>query len=271
MTESKPNAAKPAKPQPAPAVKAEAAKHPEQAAKPVKHEVAQVLKAAKLEPVRAPVAAEKPVVASPAPAKAAQVATPPAPAKPAPVAKAAEPVKKNVTPIETPAATKLAVAIKQGTEDMATKFENEIKKTTETAAAQGQAMFADINDRSKVAMEKGAKTLEDIVEFTKGNVEAIVASSRIAAKGAEKIAREAAEFGRQRLETATTTLKSFASAKSPTEVFQLQSDFARSAFDAMIAENSKFSEAMLKLAGEAFEPIQNRYAVATDKFKQVAA
>lgn len=155
--------------------------------------------------------------------------------------------------------------------DRAERAGDEIRNTTEAAAAQGQAMFADINDRSKVAMEKGSRMIEEMVDLAKGNVEAIVASSRVTAKGAESISREVAEFGRQRIETATKTMKSFASAKTPTEVFQLQSDFARGAFDAMIAESSKISEAWVKLAGEAFEPISSRYAVAADKFKQVAA
>lgn len=161
---------------------------------------------------------------------------------------------------------------------MTTKIENEMKNTANemknTAAAaneRAQAAFGDMSARSKDAMEKGGRMMEEMVEFAKGNVEAIVASSRVAAKGAEELTREAAEFGRKRVETATSTMKGFASAKSPTEVFQLQSDYARGAFDSMMAEGSKMSEAWLKVATDAFQPITDRYAVAAEKAKQIAA
>ena len=68
----------------------------------------------------------------------------------------------------------------------------------------------------------------------------------------------------------SAALKTFASAKTPTEFFQLQSDFARSAFDQLIAETSKNSETLLKVAGDVFQPISNRFAVAAEKFKAAA-
>ena len=65
-------------------------------------------------------------------------------------------------------------------------------------------------------------------------------------------------------------MKNMASVKSPTELFQLQSELARKSFDDMIAEMSKTSETMLKLAGDVFQPLSNRFAVAADKFKAAA-
>ena len=59
--------------------------------------------------------------------------------------------------------------------------------------------------------------------------------------------------------------------KSPTDLFRLQSEFARTQFDSMVAESSKMSEAMIKLAGEVFEPITSRYSVAAERVKNLAA
>ena len=64
--------------------------------------------------------------------------------------------------------------------------------------------------------------------------------------------------------------KSFAAVKSPTELFQLQSEFAKSSFDSAVAEASKLSEAVVKLAGEIAQPISSRYAVAAEKLKAAA-
>lgn len=133
-----------------------------------------------------------------------------------------------------------------------------------------QAVFGDVNERAKAAVEKGAKLLEEASELTKGNVEALVASSKVAAKGVESLSQEAAEYGRKSFEEASAALKSFAEAKSPTEFFKLQSDYARSAFDSLVAESSKVSEAVIKLAGEVAEPITSRYAVAAERVKTLA-
>jgi phasin family protein len=177
--------------------------------------------------------------------------------------------KKTVTP---KAAVKTA-APKKGTimTNAAEKAQATVKKTTEAATERAKEMFGDINARAKTAMEKGTEVARELGEFNKGNVEAMVASARIAAEGTGAIAREAVELGRQRFETMTGTIKQVAAVKSPTEFFQIQSDYAKSAFESMVQEGSKMSEAWLKLAGEAVEPISNRFAVAADKVKQAAA
>lgn len=133
-----------------------------------------------------------------------------------------------------------------------------------------QAAFGDVNERAKTAVEKSAKLVEELTELTKGNVEAIVASSRVAAKGVETLSQEAADYGRRSFEEASAALRSFAEVKSPADFFKLQSDYARSAFDSFVAESSKASEAVLKLAGEVAEPITSRYSVAAERVKSVA-
>ena len=109
--------------------------------------------------------------------------------------------------------------------------------------------------------------MEELSELTKGNAEALVTSAKIAAKGAETIGAGAAEYNKKSLEHATGAMKSFAAVKSPTELFQLQGEFAKSSFDAMVAETSKLTETMVKLAGEVFQPISSRLAVTAEKIK----
>ena len=233
-------------------------------------------KAASPKPVAKPVPvtakAPAPVAAKPVPAPApapapAPVATKPAPAPvvPAPVAaKVAVPV---VTPAPlAPAPAPAAAIIKKEVVTM----EATIKSAAEKVQAQAKSLFGDVNDRTKTAMEKGSKMFEDMNEFSKGNVEALVESSKIAAKGVEAMGQEAAEYSRKQFETATAALKSLSSVKSPTEFFKLQSDYARSMFDSMVAETSKNTESMLKLAGEVAQPISNRVAVAAEKIKIAA-
>ncbi len=142
--------------------------------------------------------------------------------------------------------------------------------TEKTKALFSGANTTEFNEQAKGAMEKSAKMAEDFVAFGKGNIEALVESSKIAAKNVEALGQEAAEYAKTSFESATEAAKTLAAAKSPTEFMKLQGDYARTAFDTMIAEGSRSTERMLKMFGEFAQPISNRVAVATDKIKTSA-
>ncbi len=151
-------------------------------------------------------------------------------------------------------------------QNAASKAQNFAQEATNKA----QAVTAEFNEKAKAAFEKGAKGFEEMNELTKGNVEAFVEASRIAAKGLETLGQEMADYGRKSFEHATSTAKTLATVKSPTEFMKLQSDFIRQSFDSFVAEASKTTEMMIKLAGDAAQPISNRVAVAADKVKVAA-
>ena len=167
-------------------------------------------------------------------------------------------------------ATETAINSIEGTTTMNTETIDRVQETQQATAERFTAAFGDVNERSREAMQKSARLLEEMTDLGKGNVEALVASSKVAARGVEQLSQEAAEFSRRSFEQASATLKSFTEVRSPTDFFKLQSDYARSAFDNMVAESSKMSEAVIKLAGEVAEPITSRVAVAADRVKNVA-
>lgn len=144
------------------------------------------------------------------------------------------------------------------------------KDIMEATIEKTQAMFADFNDRAKSQVEKSTKFVSEATEFAKGNVEALVESGKIAAKGFETLGQDAAEYSRRSFESATAALKSLSSVKSPADFFKLQSDYVRASFDSVVAETSKNTEAFIKLAGDAAQPISNRFAVAVEKVKTAA-
>ena len=148
---------------------------------------------------------------------------------------------------------------------------SKVAETGQIAAEQFRAAFGDVSERAKAATEKSAKIVEELADLTRGNVEAFVASSKIAAKGVETMSQDAAEYSSKSFEEASAILKSFTEVKSATDFFKLQGDFARSAFDAAVAESARVSETVLKLAGEVAEPINSRYSVAAERVKTLAA
>ena len=209
----------------------------------------------------APVAAVK---AKPAQAKTARPA-------PTPEIKTAHAAKPAAPAAPVAAAAEITEqTIEKGNEIM-NKQTSKAFDNAQAATDQVQGIFGDVNERAKTQIEKNARVAEELTEFGKGNVEAIVAASKIAARGVETIGQEVAEFGRKSFEEASATLRSFAEVKSPTDFFRLQGEFARSQFDSMIAESSKMSEAMIKLAGEVVEPLTSRYSVAAERVKSVVA
>ena len=161
--------------------------------------------------------------------------------------------------------------IAEGNRTMTKDTINTIQANQAAATERFQAVFGDVNERAKTAMEKSTRMLEEMTELSKGNIEALVASSKAAARGVETIGQEAADYSRRSFEEASAALKSFAEVKSATDFFKLQSDYARSAFDSLVAETSKVSEQVIKLAGEVAEPITSRYSVAADRVKNIAA
>jgi len=163
---------------------------------------------------------------------------------------------KTAEPVIT-AAEEVASTVQKDVKAMATQFEN-----TETLNT--------VNDGAKSAVEKGQKFVAEFGDFGKGNVEAMVEAGKIAARGFETLGQDNAEFTRRSFEGLTANAKSLASVKSPTEFFKLQSDYMRSAFDGVVAQTSKNTEAMIKLASDAAQPLSNRFAVAVEKVKTAA-
>ena len=223
-------------------------------------------------------------VAAEAPAAAAKAATTVAKAarvkarKPRAV-KAKTARKPRKAPVR--AAAKVAKARRAAVRTVRTSIktsEQTIKKGTRTmtneankVAERVQAVFGEANERAKTAIERNTRIAEEMTDLAKGNVEALVASTKVAAKGVEKIGQEVAEYNRKSFEGASAAIKSFAEVKSPTDLFRLQGEFARTQFDSMVAESSKLSETMIKLAGDVFEPITGRYSVAAERVKNAVA
>jgi phasin family protein len=268
-SDAAPKAPKPAAKVAGPSAVAEAGVAP---AKPAAPKTRTAAAAVKTPPVPAVLPAPvpevpEPVVVAPAVDEVAPAPIAAAPQVPAPAVSAPEPVRIPDPVLTVEAPKPVAAAAPTVTQKEIFTMENTIKVATDKVQEQAKALFADVNDRTKTAVEKGTKLVEEFNEFSKGNVEAIVESSKIAAKGIETFGQDAAEYSRKHFEGATAALKSLSSVKTPSDFFKLQSDYVRSAFDSIVAETSKNTESLVKLAGEVAQPISNRVALAAEKIK----
>jgi hypothetical protein len=189
--------------------------------------------------------------------------------------KAAKPARKTRTRKAAKPARKVGRPAKRIQTRTTTRIQNEgtrnMKKETAQVADRLQAVFGDVNERARTQIERNTRIAEQLTELSKGNVEAMVASTKIVAKGLETVGQDVAEYSRKSFEDASAALKGFAEVKSATDFFRLQSDFVRGQFDGFVSESSKLSETMIKLAGDVAEPLASRYSVAAERVKAAVA
>jgi phasin family protein len=139
------------------------------------------------------------------------------------------------------------------------------------AFAPFQSLFTDANERSQELARKSQKVAGELADLARANVEAVVEASRVAAEGARSIGQDVVAKQRDSVEQAADAIRAMAEAKSPTEYLQLQGEFARASFDRAVAETSKLTESLVKLAGEAFQPLSNRATANAERFNSLVA
>ena len=129
---------------------------------------------------------------------------------------------------------------------------------------------SELQSKAKTAYDKSAALAAEATEFAKGNVEAVVESTKVYAAGVQDLGKTYAEEAKSAFETMTADIKELAAVKSPAELFQLQAKLARRNFDALVAYSSKNTDAVSKLATEAFAPISGRISLAAEKISKAA-
>lgn len=133
-----------------------------------------------------------------------------------------------------------------------------------------QTAFSDMQEKAKSAYEKSTEALGEANDFAKGNVEAIVESSKLLASGLQELGSAVVAESKSAFETISADVKELASVKTPTEFFQLQSAMVRKSFDGAVAQASKNTEAMMKLVTEVMSPISTRVSLAVEKAGKAA-
>ena len=134
-----------------------------------------------------------------------------------------------------------------------------------------QSLFGDAGERSQEAVRRSQQVAEELADIARGNVEAIVEASRLAAEGARSLGQDVIAKSREGVEETAEAIRTLAEAKSPTEFVQRQGDLARASFDRMVAQSSRFTESMVKLAGEAIQPLSNRASANAERINTFVA
>lgn len=106
------------------------------------------------------------------------------------------------------------------------------------------------------------KNVEDFQKFNKEQLEAVAASAESVTKGVQQIAAEATDFSKKSFETSSAYLEKIVGVKSFDSAIEINSEFAKSNFDGLVAQISKVTELYSNLAKEAFKPVDGVIAKA---------
>lgn len=136
--------------------------------------------------------------------------------------------------------------------------------TAETALENGAAAL-------KTGLEKALKGYDAFVTYGKDNAEAAMKSATTAGKGIETINSEIYSYSKQSIEDSVAATKAVLGSKSIHEAFEFQTDYAKSAFEAYVAELSKISELATATTKDSFAPFKGRVQAWLDTVQTVRA
>lgn len=123
----------------------------------------------------------------------------------------------------------------------------------------------------KANFDKAVKGYDKFLGYGKENLEAYVAAASAAGKGAETLHNELFSFSKHAIEDSVAATKAVLGSKSAHEVLELQTDFAKSAFENYVSQVTKMNEIFAATAKDAFGPLQTRYQAWVDAVQSARA
>ena len=124
-------------------------------------------------------------------------------------------------------------------------------ETIETAIKTGSEAF-------KTGFDKAVKNYDQFLGYGKETLEAYIKAANAAGKGVETLHNELYAYSKQSVEDSIAATKALLGSKSVHEAFELQSDFAKSAFDTYVSQVTKLGELVSSATKETIEPLQGR-------------
>jgi len=100
------------------------------------------------------------------------------------------------------------------------------------------------------------KNFEDLQQVSKDNVDVALKAMGTWSKGTQAIAVEVADYSKKAFEDSTAALEKLFGVKSLDKAIEVQTEFAKSAYEGFVAKASKISELYADLAKETYKPFE---------------
>ena len=106
------------------------------------------------------------------------------------------------------------------------------------------------------------QTLEDAGKFGKEFMDTGLKSLASLSKGWQSIAVEATEYSKKSFESGSAAIEKLVAAKSLEKAIEIQTDFAKQAYEGFVAEATKIGELYAELYKDTYKPFESIVAKA---------
>jgi len=100
------------------------------------------------------------------------------------------------------------------------------------------------------------KNFEDLQVVGKENVDNALKSFSALSQGSQAIAVEVADYSKKAFEDGTAAMEKLFGVKSLDKAIELQTEYAKAAYEGFVAEASKIGEMYAELAKESYKPFE---------------
>lgn len=100
------------------------------------------------------------------------------------------------------------------------------------------------------------KNMEDLQKLSKDNTDVMLKQFGAFSKTGQAIAAEVGDYTKTTFEEGTAALEKLIGAKSIEKVFEIQTDYARSAYEGFVTKATKIGELYADVTKEAFKPFE---------------
>jgi hypothetical protein len=112
----------------------------------------------------------------------------------------------------------------------------------------------------RLKMSVTTPNFEEFQSYSKKQLEALTNASQTWTKGLQEIATESTDYSKKAFAAGSAAFEKLSTARSLESAMQIQSDYAKQAYEGFVAQASKFSELYSKVASDALKPVTTAYA-----------
>ena len=107
------------------------------------------------------------------------------------------------------------------------------------------------------------KNLEDLQQVSKENIDLAMKSFGAVSKSAQAIVVEMTDYSKKSFEEGTAALEKLFGAKSLEKAIEIQTEYAKTAYEGFVAQATKMGELYADLAKETYKPFESFVGKAT--------
>lgn len=106
------------------------------------------------------------------------------------------------------------------------------------------------------------KNFEDAQKFGKEQMDTVTANATTFTKGVQEIAAQTSDYSKKSFEATQGLVEKLIGVKSFDQALEVQTTFAKQAYEGLVAQSTKVGELYSAMFKEAFRPIEQAFAKA---------